>query len=234
MYVIGLHSAVAPLLLILTLLGATFFHVAVLLTQSLTSLFASVIFKLTVYVHGSVNVFVHVLSVHAVTLLYVSNALHPQLFHSYIVYVRLHHHISLPLNVYVIVCDSFFGPSFFIYPTGFTLFHVAVAVAQFDHNHCASFALYEYVIVVASSWAGALYVLFVALEIDVVHVLSLYHWYPVFVVHPGSVTFAVNVIWLHSFPLFVTLFAVGATFCHVTVTFLQLVLSALFASFTFT
>ena len=38
-----------------------------------------------------------------------------------------------------------------------------------------------------------------------------------FVVHPGSLTFAVNVIVLHSFPLFVTLFAVGATLFHVPV-----------------
>ena len=149
-------------------------------------------------------------------------------------YVKFPHHVSLPLNVYVITLLSTFGPSLLIFPVGNTLFHVAVAVAQSDHNHCASFALYEYVIVVASTWAGALYVLFVALEIDVVHVLSLYHWYPVFVVHPGSVTLAVNVIWLHSFALPFTLFAVGFTFCHVTVTLLHSVLTSSFESFTLT
>jgi hypothetical protein len=78
-----------------------------------------------------------------------------------------------------------------------------------------------------------MYVLFVSFEIAVLHASSLYHWY-VNVVHPGSLTSAVNVIVLHSFPLFVTLFAVGDTFFHVTVTFLQLSLSALFASFTLT
>ena len=61
-----------------------------------------------------------------------------------------------------------------------------------------------------------MYVLFVSFEITVVHALLLYHWY-VNVVLPGSLTFAVNVIVLHSFPLFVTLFAVGATFFHVAV-----------------
>ena len=61
-----------------------------------------------------------------------------------------------------------------------------------------------------------MYVLFVSFEITVVHALLLYHWY-VNVVLPGSLTFAVNVIALHSFPLFVTLFAVGATFVHVAV-----------------
>ena len=61
-----------------------------------------------------------------------------------------------------------------------------------------------------------MYVLFVSLLIAVVHALLLYHWY-VNVVLPGSLTFAVNVIVLHSFPLFVTLFAVGATFFNVAV-----------------
>jgi len=61
------------------------------------------------------------------------------------------------------------------------------------------------------------YVLLVSLLIVVVHALLLYHWY-VNVVSPGSLTFAVNVILLHSVPLLLTLFAVGATFFHVTVT----------------
>ena len=62
-----------------------------------------------------------------------------------------------------------------------------------------------------------MYVLFVSLLIAVVHALLLYHWY-VNVVLPGSLTFAVNVIVLHSFPLFVTLYAVGATLFHTYLT----------------
>jgi hypothetical protein len=48
---------------------------------------------------------------------------------------------------------------------GNTLFHVAFAVAQFDHAPSASFALYEYVLLVASSCAVAVYVAFVAFAI---------------------------------------------------------------------
>lgn len=48
---------------------------------------------------------------------------------------------------------------------GNTLFHVAFAVAQFDHAPSASFALYEYVLLVASSCAVAVYVAFVAFVI---------------------------------------------------------------------
>jgi hypothetical protein len=96
------------------------------------------------------------------------------------------------------------------------LFHVAVAVAQVLPLHCASYVLYEYVFVVASVWAGAVYVLFVSFEISVVHASSLYHWY-VNVVSHGSLTFAVNVIELHSFAVQLMLFAVGATFFHVAV-----------------
>ena len=61
-----------------------------------------------------------------------------------------------------------------------------------------------------------MYVLLVALLIVVVHALLLYHWY-VNVVHPGSLTFAVNVILLHSFPLLLTSLAVGSTLFHVAV-----------------
>ena len=76
-----LLSAFGQLLLI-AIVGFTLFHVAVVLTHVLTPLFASVTFKLTVYVHPSPNVFVHVLFVHAGTLLSVFNALHAQLPHS--------------------------------------------------------------------------------------------------------------------------------------------------------
>jgi len=94
--------------------------------------------------------------------------------------------------------------------------------------------LYEYVFVVASVCAGAVYVLFVSFEISVVHASSLYHWY-VNVVSHGSLTFAVNVIELHSFPLFVTLFAVGATLFHVAVfTALHVPLHCPSVTFTYT
>ncbi len=79
-----------------------------------------------------------------------------------------------------------------------------------------------------------MYVLFVSFEISVVHALSLYHLY-VNVVHPGSLTSAVNVIVLHSFPLFVTLFAVGDTFVHVAVfTSLHVPLHCPSVTFTYT
>ena len=71
----------------------------------------------------------------------VSNALHAQLPHSYIAYVKLPPHVSLPLNVYVIALHSFTGPLLLIYHTGFTFFHVAVAVTQLLPLHCASNAL---------------------------------------------------------------------------------------------
>lgn len=80
MYVISSFSLFGPLFATVTV-GATFFHVAVLLTQSLVALFASVTFKLTVYVPGSSNVFVHVLAVHDGTSVNDFNALHAQLFH---------------------------------------------------------------------------------------------------------------------------------------------------------
>ena len=76
-----LLSAFGPLLLIV-IVGALLFHVAVVLTQSLAVLFASVTFKLTTYVHPSFNVFVHVFAVHDGTLLSVFNAVHAQLLHS--------------------------------------------------------------------------------------------------------------------------------------------------------
>ena len=49
------------------------------------------------------------------------------------------------------------------------------------------------------------------------------------VVHPGSLTFAVNVTVDPSFPFALTAFAVGATLFHVAVAFAQL-LHASFAS----
>jgi hypothetical protein len=95
-----LLSAFGPLLLIV-IVGALLFHVAVVLTHVLTPLFASVTFKLTTYVHPSFNVFVHVLFVPFDTLVYDCNAVHAQLAHSYISYLNVHPHVSLPLNVYV-------------------------------------------------------------------------------------------------------------------------------------
>ena len=69
---------------------------------------------------------------------------------------------------------SFTGPLFVKLDVGATLFHVAVAVAH-QLNHCASRTLYEYTIVVGSFCAGAVYVLFIADHILVVHDESLYH-----------------------------------------------------------
>jgi hypothetical protein len=188
----------------LTLTGAAFVHVALLLTHVLFHPFASVTFKLTVYSPGSSSFFVHVWFSPFALFVYVCNALHPQLFHSYIVYVKFHHHVSLPLNVYVITLLSTFGPSLLIFPVGNTLFHVAVAVAQLLPLHCASYPLYEYTFHVASAWASAVYVAFVSFVIAAVHALSLYHWYVHDVVSPGSLTFAVNTIALHSFPVLLT------------------------------
>ena len=62
-----------------------------------------------------------------------------------------------------------------------------------------------------------MYVALVSFVIAVVHALLLYHWYVHDVVSHGSVALAVNVIVLHSFQLFVTLFAVGATLLTVHV-----------------
>lgn len=61
-----------------------------------------------------------------------------------------------------------------LFTIGTIFVHAAVAVAQL-FNHCASYHLYEYVIVVGSACADAVYVLAVCHQIAVVHVLSEYH-----------------------------------------------------------
>ncbi len=91
----------------------------------------SVTFKLTVYVHGASNVFVYILFVPFATLFSVCNAVHAQLPHEYISYFNhVDHHVSAPLNVYVITLHSSFAPLLLIFHVGATLFHVAVLHAQ--------------------------------------------------------------------------------------------------------
>ena len=145
------------------------FHVHALLKHVLTAELASLTLAYTVVVAHSISVLAYVAVVE-----YACTTVHPQL-HIENSYCNVHHHASLHAAVNVIELFSFTGQLFVnVLIVGVTLFHVAVAVAH-QLNHCASIALYEYVIAVASACAGAVYVLDVAHQILVAHALSLYH-----------------------------------------------------------
>jgi hypothetical protein len=186
------------------------FHVHALLKHVLTAEFTSLTLAYTVTLVASNSVLEYVAVVE-----YAWTTVHPQL-HIENSYCNVHHHVSLHAAVYVKLAFSFTGQLFVnVLIVGVTLFHVAVAVAH-QLNHCASIALYEYVIAVASTCAGAVYVLAVCHQIVVVQVIVLYHWY-VNVLHPGSLTSAVYPIGVDTAALLLNATAVGATLSHVAV-----------------
>ena len=114
----------------------------------------------------------------------------------------------------VIAVLSGFVPLFVnVFIVGGTLFHVHVAIAQFPVNHCASLILYENTV---THHSFIVLTNVIADEITLPqHAFHVYHAYHVLVVQPGSVPFAVNVIFAHSFALKFKLFAVGATLFHI-------------------
>jgi len=102
--------------------GETFFHVAVFTALHVPLHCASVTFTYTLFVHGSVNVFLYVLDVALLIAL-----VHVEFVYHWYVNVD---HSSLAVAVYVISSFSFFGPLLLTLTVGATFFHIAFVLTH--------------------------------------------------------------------------------------------------------
>lgn len=108
------------------IVNAAFVHCHVFVTQVLDSLFASMTSKLTAYLPTAFNVFSYFLLVPLGILSSCRIGVPVHLFHSYNLYFKLPHHVSVHVNVYINLLHSTLDPLLLIVQTGFSFVHVAV------------------------------------------------------------------------------------------------------------